>query len=118
MVDDEDVVRRMTTRLLSEAGYSCLEASTSAQALDAVAAGKADAMVLDLILGAENGWEVLRRTLELTPLPILLVTGGDADDNTLGDALALGARGVLRKPFDAAQIKEAVARLRAPGGAA
>lgn len=111
IVDDEESARRLAARLLTADGYRCLEAADAQAALAAVRAGAADAMLLDLILGPENGWEVLRRVREISPLPVLLVTGGDVGQEVLADARALGARGVLGKPYDGAQLLAAAATL-------
>jgi two-component system response regulator MprA len=80
------------------------------QALDALAASPADAVVLDVMMPGVDGLEVCRRIRRAGDrTPILMLTARDAiDDRVTG--LDVGADDYLVKPF---ALRELQARLRA-----
>jgi two-component system response regulator CpxR len=66
-------------------------------------------VVLDVMMPGVDGFEVLRRLRDVTPLPVIMLTArGDARDRVTG--LDLGADDYLPKPFNP---QELVARIRA-----
>lgn len=108
-VDDDDAILRVVTRVLGALQVKVYCARSREEALDGLAAAP-EAVLLDLILGPENGWDVLRELRERTEAPIVMVTGGSIDREVARDAEALGADGVLAKPFTNAELFEAISR--------
>lgn len=100
VVDDEDDLRRMTTRLLDGLGYAAVAAANEEEALAALASGRVDAVLLDVVLGDKNGWEALRRIREAGKVPVVMMSGATMDADVLKDALAMGAQDILQKPFE------------------
>jgi two-component system, OmpR family, phosphate regulon response regulator OmpR len=103
VVDDDNRLRRLLQRYLTEHGY---HVSTAADANEAKASLKNfafDLMVLDVMLPGQNG---ISLTSELRPqldLPILLLTAlGESDDRVNG--LSAGADDYLVKPFDPREL--------------
>ena len=68
IVDDDPSVRKMLGRVLSNEGYRVDEAANGAHALEIVAAGQFDLMLLDLNMPRKNGWGDLRAADQSTPL--------------------------------------------------
>src|SRR5437762_2634191 len=91
VVDDDSDFSRMITRLLSSRGYDSLCAHTTEMARAACQDAPFDAVLLDLVLGRESGWETLRALKSLSRAPILLMTGGAVDGEMRLDAEVLGA---------------------------
>lgn len=68
-----------------------------------------DLITLDLNLGGENGFDLVREIRAKRNVPIVMITGkGDTIDRVVG--LELGADDYIAKPF---QLREVVARIRA-----
>ncbi|TPW19875.1 MAG: hypothetical protein FD126_2251, partial [Elusimicrobia bacterium] len=55
VVDDDENLRKMAVRLLASFGFSALAAADTAQTLNLLASERIDAVLLDVVLGGENG---------------------------------------------------------------
>jgi two-component system cell cycle sensor histidine kinase/response regulator CckA len=76
LVDDDDLVRFAIACLMEDEGFSVLEASCGAQALEIAPHHRPDLVVTDVMMPEMNGWEVaveLRR--QMPAIPILFVSG-------------------------------------------
>ncbi|HJR51679.1 MAG TPA: response regulator, partial [Gemmatimonadales bacterium] len=62
VVDDAGVVRRLSFRILSEAGYRVFEAATAVEAIEVLAMlrGKVDLVLVDVIMPEVNGVDLVR----------------------------------------------------------
>ena len=60
IVDDDDQLRRSVERVLTSSGFECRSVGTVQAALDAVATGGPDIVLLDVELGAGSGIDVHR----------------------------------------------------------
>lgn len=99
VVDDEPDLRASVCRLLADAGWESVEAGGSAEALAALAADSFAAVVLDVNLRAESGYELCRAIRGFSAIPILFLTArADDFDQALG--LDLGGDDCLTKPFN------------------
>ena len=119
VVDDEPNVRSALQRALALERYEVSLAEDGQQALDQLAEGVVDAIVLDVSMPKIDGLEVCRRRRAAGDrTPVLLLTARDAIDDRV-DGLDAGADDYLVKPF---ALRELNARLRAllrrvePGG--
>jgi two-component system, OmpR family, response regulator MprA len=110
VVDDEPAVLDAVDRALRLEGYDTELAADGQEALDALAAGAPDALVLDLLMPRVDGLEVCRRLRAAGDrTPVLVLTARDAvSDRVRG--LDAGADDYLVKPF---ALEELMARLRA-----
>jgi two-component system response regulator MprA len=110
VVDDEPAVRQAISRALALEGYDVQTESGGAEALERIADGAVDAIVLDVSMPAPDGLEVARRLRDAGDrTPILMLTARDAvDDRVAG--LDAGADDYVIKPF---ALRELLARLRA-----
>ncbi|MDQ3741647.1 MAG: response regulator transcription factor [Actinomycetota bacterium] len=110
VVDDEPAVRASLDRALRVAGYDVALAPDGAAALDVLAGGGQDAVVLDVAMPGVDGLEVCRRMRAGGDrTAVLMLTARDAvDDRVAG--LDAGADDYLVKPF---ALRELQARLRA-----
>ena len=110
VVDDEPSVRSALQRALALERYDVQLAEDGQQALDTLAEGVVDAIVLDVMMPRVDGLEVCRRLRAAGDrTPVLMLTARDAvDDRVAG--LDAGADDYLVKPF---ALRELQARLRA-----
>jgi DNA-binding response OmpR family regulator len=111
VVDDEPHIRRVLESMLGREGFDVVLASGGAEGLQAIASGRIDLVILDLIMPGATGLEVLakiRTDPENSDTPVIILTakGQDADREA---AFAGGADDFLTKPFSP---KKLVARIR------
>jgi CheY-like chemotaxis protein len=104
VVDDDLALRVLTTIVLARAGYSPTAVSGTLRALERIAEGGVDVILTDLVMPGLDGFDLLYAlgTTRLAP-PALAMTGAN-DEDLIARALALGARGVVRKPFTAEEL--------------
>jgi putative two-component system response regulator len=99
IVDDDEGVRSMLTRLLDRHGYECESAASGAAAREAFANPPFDVALCDLNMPGESGLELVEFVTEEHPeTATIMVTGAD-DPGTAEKALELGTYGYVIKPF-------------------
>ncbi|QIK71732.1 response regulator transcription factor [Propioniciclava coleopterorum] len=110
LVDDDEAITGGLAPLLSREGFAVTVAADGAAALDRLAAGGTDIVVLDVMMPGLDGREVLRRVRASgSAVPVVLLTSvGEASERAR--ALDEGADDYLNKPFDAGEL---VSRVRA-----
>jgi two-component system, chemotaxis family, chemotaxis protein CheY len=113
IVDDSSVMRKIVERSLRQAGIEAIvvhEAGNGIEALELLRSGKMDLILSDINMPAMDGIELLRQIREqnLAPgVPVVMITTESSEEH-VRQAIALGARGYIRKPFTADQVKERV----------
>ncbi|MGV8966282.1 MAG: response regulator transcription factor [Cellulomonas sp.] len=110
VVDDESAVRESISLSLGFEGYDVQVAADGIEALEVVARGAPDVVVLDVQMPRLDGLGVCRRLrADGNRIPILMLTAREGtSDRVLG--LDAGADDYLVKPF---ALEELLARLRA-----
>ena len=108
IVDDQEANIRLLERALDQAGYKSIITTTDPrQALPLVLTQHPDIILLDLHMPHIDGFGVLEqlrpRLAGQTYLPILVLTA-DATPQAKAQALTLGARDFLTKPFDFQEV--------------
>jgi len=109
VVEDDDHIRTALRWALEDEGYAVDEAVDGEQACGRVAENPPDLMLLDLMLGAVDGFAVIREVRRHRDLPIVVVSAR-ADTYDIVAALEAGADDYVTKPFE---VREITARLRA-----
>ncbi|MGY1843658.1 response regulator [Modestobacter sp. SYSU DS0875] len=109
VVEDDDHIRTALRWALEDEGYLVEEAVDGEDAVRRVAVAVPDLMLVDLMLGAMDGFAVIREVRREHDLPIIVVSAR-ADTHDIVAALEAGADDYVTKPF---QLKEVTARLRA-----
>lgn len=109
IIDDEPQILRALRPGLIAAGYEVESAGDGAEALQTIATGAYDAIIVDLGLPDMDGKDVIARTREWTDTPIIVLSARHAEEEKIA-ALDLGANDFVAKPFG---IGELMARLRA-----
>jgi DNA-binding response OmpR family regulator len=103
VVDDEPMLRNLLCRLLRMEGYQVLEAEDGLKALAVVATEQPDLVLLDVMLPARGGLDVLGDLRRTSNVPVILVSAlAEEADRVIG--LKLGADDYVTKPFSAAEL--------------
>jgi len=103
VVDDDDRLRKLLRRYLSENGYRVTTAQSAADAEAKLRGLTFDLLVLDVMMPGENGVDFTHRLRQSLPVPILLLTAmGEAEDRIAG--LESGADDYLTKPFEPREL--------------
>jgi two-component system, chemotaxis family, chemotaxis protein CheY len=113
IVDDSSVMRKIVERSLRQAGIDLCEvreAGNGAEALGALGASAVDLILCDINMPVMDGIEFLRQ-LPSVPhaqgVPVVMITTEGSESHVV-QALSIGARGYIRKPFTPEQVKEHV----------
>ena len=110
IVDDEEEIRRLLSRLVVQEGFEPLTVSDGETALDLIRRESPDVLLLDIRMPGLDGMEVLRRAKELDrDLPIIMITGHGIVKGAV-EALRAGAHDYLVKPFEHADVIRSVHR--------
>jgi two-component system, OmpR family, KDP operon response regulator KdpE len=109
VVDDDVQLLKIVTHNLEAEGYQVLATRDGVKAHEAIERQAPDLVLLDVMLPGMDGFEVLQRVREFSPVPIIMITArGRGQDKVRG--LDLGADDYLTKPF---RVDELLARVRA-----
>jgi two-component system chemotaxis response regulator CheY len=113
IVDDSSVMRKIVERALRQAGLELMvvhEAGSGTEGLDLLRAKTVDLILSDINMPSMDGLEFLRqiRAQNLAPgVPVVMITTESSEEH-VKQAILAGARGYIRKPFTAEQVKERV----------
>src|SRR3954464_16022310 len=98
IADDEKNIVQLARMYLQAEGFTVEVASNGRETLDKVHQRRPDLLVLDLMMPELDGWEVCRRLLKGSDLPIIMLTARSDDvDKIVG--LELGTIEYMTKPF-------------------
>jgi two-component system, cell cycle sensor histidine kinase and response regulator CckA len=101
LVEDEDAVRSLASRVLQRAGYAVLTAASGEEALDVATAyvGEIDLLLTDVVMPGMSGRELAQQLGPLRPSMRLLYTSGYTEDATIRHGVSGLATAFLEKPF-------------------
>ncbi|MFQ5739716.1 MAG: sigma-54-dependent transcriptional regulator [Acidobacteriota bacterium] len=99
LIDDEEIMREVITRLLSVAGYAVTAVGTGEEGIERVAQDDFDLVLLDLMLPGMGGLEVLERILQPDPDLVVVIISAYASIENAVTATKGGAFDFITKPF-------------------
>jgi DNA-binding response OmpR family regulator len=117
IVEDDPDMRELLKRLLEKDGYETEIAGNSTAALAAVASFHPDIVLLDVVLGGEDGRAILPKIRELSDVPAVFVTARGLEMDRI-NGLRMGADDYIVKPFSSGELSariETVLRRARPG---
>ncbi len=114
LVDDDDDIRLIAQIALTDVGGAhTLLASSGAQALEMAIASRPDLIVLDVMMPGMDGpatLDRLRADERTRSIPVVFLTA-KARPEEIDRFIALGAAGVVSKPFDPMTLHEEILAL-------
>lgn len=109
IVDDHKEIRELVSRALAKEGFRTTMAADGRTMRKAIADGRFDLVLLDLMLPDEDGLSLYRWLRGHSSVPVIMLTAkGEEVDRVIG--LEMGADDYLPKPFG---TRELIARIRA-----
>src|SRR5881394_3127812 len=114
IVDDEEAIRTLVEFTLTHLGYKVCSAATALEGVELYrqklqAGERFDCVILDLTLpGGMGGRDALKLLLEIDPSVNAIVSSGYAMDATMSHYQDFGFRGVITKPYEAAELGHTV----------
>lgn len=114
VIDDDPQIRRLLEIALSKIGRWRVHVADSLESASALGVIAPDVLLVDVMLGDGDGREVLRwqREGRLARAPIVFVTALVRSEQR-AQYLALGAVGVIEKPFDPMLVAQLVEQMLA-----
>ena len=113
IVDDSSVMRKIVERSLRQAGLESLvvfEAGSGIEGLEILKSKEVDLILSDINMPSMDGLEFVRQ-LRLQQLaaevPVVMITTESSEEH-VKQAIQAGAKGYIRKPFTADQVKQRV----------
>jgi two-component system chemotaxis response regulator CheY len=114
IVDDSNLARRSTRKILETAGYEVIDAEDGLSALERFYLEKPQVVVLDVTMRSMDGIEVLRRLRDLDKAAKVVIVTADVQNSTKEMAETGGACGFVVKPVIARTLLEAIASALEP----
>ena len=114
IVDDDPDIRQVLQDRLESMGYGVETAGNALEAMLAIQRLLPTGILLDYMLPAIDGMQVLREVRRLYPmLPVVIITA-NKDDSFSARAIAAGADEVLFKPVENEHFRQVVSRCFGP----
>lgn len=113
IVDDSSVMRKIVERSLRQAGMDLkqvFEAANGAEALSVLNENVVDIVLCDINMPVMDGLEFIKQLPSVDNakgVPVVMITTEGSEAHVV-QAIAAGARGYIRKPFTADQVKEQI----------
>jgi two-component system chemotaxis response regulator CheY len=112
VVDDALFMRSMLTDIFSQAGWEVVgEAENGEQAVMMYEQQRPDLVTMDIVMPVLGGIEALKKILQLEPEARVVVCSALGQKHLILDALAVGARDFIVKPFQREQVLEVAERV-------
>ncbi|MDE3091445.1 MAG: response regulator transcription factor [Chloroflexota bacterium] len=103
VVDDDKTLVRLMREALSKAEYEVIIASNGIDALQELYAKQPDMVLLDVMMPRMDGWETATRVRQVSKVPIMMLTGKDAESDKLR-GFEIGVDDYMTKPFSLAEM--------------
>ncbi len=108
IVDDSGLSRRISRKILEEAGHEVVEADDGMTALERYFLEKPDLVLLDITMKGMNGLDVLKKLREMDSSARVVIATADIQSSTRALTREAGACGFVTKPLAVDQILNAV----------
>jgi two-component system, OmpR family, KDP operon response regulator KdpE len=103
VVDDDPLVCEMISKMLKMSDFQPFSATSGEKGLRELYRLQPDIMILDIMMPGMDGLEVLKRTRQITDVPIIVLSALTQTDVTVR-ALELGADDYVKKPFEKEEL--------------
>lgn len=110
VVDDQIGVRRLLMEVLKDEGYMVEAVPNGYEAIKKLKEFRPALVLLDMKMPGMNGLETLRKILKENPTQIVIMMTAYGELEVVNEAMRLGVKEYLTKPFDIDQLKMLINR--------
>ena len=100
IVDDEQVNLDLFSLRLKKMSYQVYSASSGIEALEILQSEAIDILITDFNMPGMDGYETIKRAMEIDPIMQCIVVTGYGDIKTAIDVMGVGAFSYLQKPIN------------------
>ncbi len=111
VADDDASIRSLLKQLLSDEGYSVVEATTGTEVVEKVKDTNPDLVIMDVRMPELDGIEALSKLKVSSPKTSVLIMTAFGSSNNAIRAMELGAFDYITKPFELDKISHTVRRV-------
>ena len=111
VADDDASIRSLLKQLLSDEGYSVVEATTGTEVVEKVKDTNPDLVIMDVRMPELDGIEALSKLKVSSPKTSVLIMTAFGSSNNAIRAMELGAFDYITKPFEVDKISHTVKRV-------
>lgn len=110
VVDDEEVVRSLAARMLTELGYEVFSASQGEEAVARYreAPETIDLVLLDMIMPVMGGRDCIRELRRIDPSVVAVLSTGFSNESEIQEILKEGWAGFIQKPYRADELSQVI----------
>lgn len=110
VVDDDDRIRSLLKRYLTENGYRVSVAADGAQARELLGGMEFDLLILDVMMPGMSGFDLTEKIRAASNVPVLLLTARGLPEDRI-EGFERGADDYLSKPFEPRELLLRIAAL-------
>ena len=111
VVDDAAFMRKMVSDALTKGGHEVVgEAGNGVEAIERFQELKPEVMTLDITMPEKDGLSALREIIALDPGARVIMCSALGQESKVLQAIKLGAKDFVVKPFQADRVIEAVGK--------
>jgi len=112
IADDSAMMRRLIRKIVTKHGYDIVgEATNGKMAVEMYKELRPDVVTLDMVMDEMTGLEALAEILKENPDVNAIMISSMGQDVIVRDAIELGAKNFLLKPFNEQEVMEAFNKL-------
>lgn len=110
LVDDDEIIQDAVGEMLRWLGFGVVIATNGYDAINLVenAPDRFDLIILDILMPQMNGKECYRKIKQINPNLKVLISTGYSTSEDKKELLNEGVVGILEKPFESAQLTQAI----------
>lgn len=110
VIDDDKTIVSVVSAVLRAAGYQVVSALDPVQGFMAFRREKPELVVLDLMMPAGGGMQLLKKLTAVGKVPVIVMTAL-LDGKVEAESRAAGAAGFLKKPVNPEALKQLIEEL-------
>lgn len=110
IVDDAAFMRMMLKKILASTGNELIEAVDGVDGISKYREHKPNLVLMDIVMPNIDGIECLKQIVSFDKNAKVVMCSSIGQQTIVNDAIKIGARDFIVKPFDAAKVLEAVTK--------
>ena len=111
VVDDEETVREMVSKIISHIGYEVVTTGTGREALEILKNEPCSIMITDIKMPEMDGLELMRAVRDQFPSTYIICMTAHGGSYTYTDVVGVGAADYIAKPFTIDEMKAKLKRV-------